>query len=374
MTEQHASPDTPWVEIIDAREAARYGRENAVGEVPGEDGMLPWRAPLPTVPMVVTNLESSVIARAISAWLCRYYPAAHRVRVVSDGDRWTTVADLAELEGLSAGTALHVPPVPEGENVRTFAGVMQLTRRLRAPGGCPWDREQTHESLKPHLLEETYEVLDALDNGDSVALAEELGDLLFQITIHSQVAAEAGTFTIEDVIGNVVTKLTGRHPHVFGDMELDSAQDVRNVWESFKQREKPKRQSIFEGIPRGLPALPQSNLMQKRAASVGFDWPSALEVLDKVAEEINELRAEVETGSAKTAQREEFGDIVFALVSAARHLKLDPEESLRLANAKFAARFGHVESAVKSQGRELRDLPAAELDDLWNAAKANQPG
>jgi tetrapyrrole methylase family protein / MazG family protein len=366
--------DAPWVEIIDAREAARYGRENAVGEIPGEEGVLPWRAPLPTVPMVVTNFDSVELAAAVTAWLCRYYPASHRVRVAGDGDRWTTLGDLAEIDGLSAGTALYVPPVPEVENVRTFAGMMQLTRRLRAPGGCPWDREQTHESLKPHLLEETYEVLDALDSGDSTSLAEELGDLLFQITIHSQVAAEEGTFTIEDVIGNVVTKLTGRHPHVFGDVELESAQDVRNAWESFKQREKPKRQSIFEGIPRGLPALPQSNLMQKRAASVGFDWPNALQVLDKVAEEIGELRAEIESGSAKAVQREEFGDILFALVSAARHLKIDPEESLRLANAKFASRFTHVEGAVKAQGRQLRDLSPAELDGLWNAAKVDAQG
>jgi tetrapyrrole methylase family protein / MazG family protein len=366
--------DAPWVEIIDAREAARYGRENAVGEIPGEEGILPWRAPLPTVPVVVTSFDSAELAAAVTAWLCRYYPASHRVRVAGDGDRWTTLGELPDIDGLSTGTALYVPPVPEVENVRTFAGMMQLTRRLRAPGGCPWDREQTHESLKPHLLEETYEVLDALDSGDSTSLAEELGDLLFQITIHSQVAAEEGTFTIEDVIGSVVTKLTGRHPHVFGDMELESAQDVRNAWESFKQREKPKRQSIFEGIPRGLPALPQSNLMQKRAASVGFDWPNALQVLDKVAEEIGELRAEIESGSAKAVQREEFGDILFALVSAARHLKIDPEESLRLANAKFASRFTHVEGAVKAQGRELRDLSPAELDGLWNAAKADAQG
>jgi tetrapyrrole methylase family protein/MazG family protein len=373
MTETWDSENTPWVEIIDAHKAARFGRENAVGEVPGEDGILPWRTPLPTVPLVLPRLSTSETARDVAAWLCRYYPPGHTVRVVSsNGETWTSLRELSAVSPLDDGSTLHVPPLPEVENVRTFAGMMQLTRRLRAPGGCPWDREQTHQSLKPHLLEEAYEVIDALDSGDPALVAEELGDLLFQITIHSQVAAEAGTFTIDDVIGNVVTKLTGRHPHVFGDAEFGSSQDVLNAWESFKQREKPKRLSIFEGIPRGLPALPQSNLMQKRAANVGFEWSSANEVLDKVAEEISELRVEIERESAKEAQRDELGDIFFALVSLGRHLKIDPEEALRRANTKFATRFQHVEAAVRTEGRELRDLSPSELDDLWNAAKADR--
>jgi tetrapyrrole methylase family protein/MazG family protein len=371
MTRTELSSDSPWVEIIDAREAALLGSENAVGELSGTDRVLPWRAPVPTSPMVVPHLESVEIARGVSAWLRKFYPATHRVRLVGTGeDRWTTLGDLPSIDNLDDRSTLHVPPLPEVENVRTFPGLMQLTRRLRGPGGCPWDREQTHDSLKTYLLEETYEVLDALDSGDPSLLAEELGDLLFQVTIHSQVAAEAGTFTVEDVIGNVVTKLTGRHPHVFGDMELGSAQDVRNVWESFKQREKPKRQSVLEQIPRGLPALPQSNLMQKRVASVGFEWPNVWEVLDKVAEELDELRVEIGSDDAKEAQREELGDIFFALVSVARHLKIDPEESLRLANRKFASRFQHVEVAVKADDKVLRDLSPAELDEYWQAAKS----
>jgi tetrapyrrole methylase family protein/MazG family protein len=279
------------------------------------------------------------------------------------------LADLGSVPAIDDATSLHVPPLPDDDNVRTFGGIMQLTRRLRGPGGCPWDREQTHQSLKPHLLEETYEVLDALDSDDPALLAEELGDLLFQITLHSQLAAESGSFTVEDVIGNVVTKLRGRHPHVFGELELGTAQDVRNVWETFKQREKPKRQSVFEQIPKGLPALPQSSLMQKRASSVGFEWPSVRQVLDKVEEEIAELRAEVDSQASKETQREEFGDILFALVSVARHLKIDAEEALRLANRKFATRFQHVESAVRGQGKELRDLSPEELDNYWESSK-----
>jgi tetrapyrrole methylase family protein/MazG family protein len=247
---------------------------------------------------------------------------------------------------------------------------MNLTRTLRAPGGCPWDREQTHASLKPHLLEETYEVLDALDSGDPAEIMEELGDLLFQVTIHSQVAAETGEFSIEDVICSIMTKLIGRHPHVFGELDLQNAQEVREHWETFKQREKPKRSSVLEQIPRGLPALPQSNLMQKRAASVGFEWPDVDQVIGKVEEELQELRHEIDVEAPREQEREEFGDILFALVSVARHLRIDPEEALRLANRKFAARFQYVESRVSAGGRSLRDLSPAELDEYWNEAKA----
>jgi tetrapyrrole methylase family protein/MazG family protein len=193
-----------------------------------------------------------------------------------------------------------------------------------------------------------------------------MGDLLFQIMIHSQIAAEHGEFTIEDVIQNIMVKLIGRHPHVFGDLELESAQDVREAWEALKQREKPRRASILEQIPHGLPALPQSNLMQKRAASVGFEWPSVTEVLDKVQEELDELRA----GGSREQEREELGDILFALVSVARHMRIDPEEALRLANRKFAARFQYVESRVSAGGKSLRDLTPSQLDEYWNEAKA----
>jgi tetrapyrrole methylase family protein/MazG family protein len=368
--------DTSWLEVLDASEVDLLSRENAVGEVEGQESRLPWRAPVPTAPLLISYLYDRQIASGVKLWLGRFYPDGHVVRLVrAPGTpdvevRDIPLHDLDRQSDIDHRTALYVPPVPEVENVRTFAGLMQLTRTLRAPGGCPWDREQTHATLKPHLLEETYEVIDALDGGDPADLCEEMGDLLFQITIHSQIAAEAGDFTIEDVIQNIMCKLIGRHPHVFGEMELESAQDVRQAWESFKQREKPKRSSVLEQIPRGLPALPQSNLMQKRAASVGFEWPSVAEVLDKVDEEVRELRHEIDADAARELQREELGDILFALVSVARHLRIDPEEALRLANRKFAARFQHVEARATAEGKTLRDLSPAELDEYWNQAKA----
>lgn len=376
--------DAAWLEVIDATEASLLASENAVGEivhgaverVAGKERRLPWRAPVPTAPMVVSQLYDRETASGVKLWLGRYYPDEHQVQVVRAAGtpacsvRSLPLYELDRLPDVDHLTALFVPPLAETENVRTFAGLMELTRTLRAPGGCPWDREQTHGSLKPHLLEETYEVLEALDAEDPVELAEEMGDLLFQVTIHSQVAAEAGEFTIEDVIQHIMTKLIGRHPHVFGELELENAQEVRQHWESFKQREKPKRASVLEQIPRGLPALPQSNLMQKRAASVGFEWPGLAEVIAKVEEELAELRHEVDVHASKEEQREEFGDILFALVSVARHLRVDPEEALRLANRKFAARFQYVESRVTAQGKSLRELSPAELDEYWQEAKA----
>lgn len=367
--------DSAWLETIDAGEIVLLSHENAVGEVPGQAQRLPWRAPIPTAPLVVSHLFDRDTASGVKLWLGRYYPDSHpmslvRLQAAGGGEIERISLHEVDRREIDHRTVLFVPPLSEDENVRTFSGLMNLTRTLRAPGGCPWDRQQTHETLKKHLLEETYEVLDALDSGDPELLAEELGDLLFQVTIHSQVAAENGTFTIEDVIQNVVCKLIGRHPHVFGDLELESAQDVLNNWESFKQKEKPKRTSIFEHIPKELPALPQSNLMQKRAAGVGFEWPDLEAVLKKVEEEIGELRQEVADEAAKDEQREEFGDILFALVSVARHLHIDPEEALRLANRKFSARFQYVESRAGASGQTLRDLTPAELDVYWEEAKA----
>ncbi len=371
--------DAAWIDVLDASEIALLSRENALGEVDGLPTRLPWRAPSPTAPAIISRLYSRELATGVKLWLGKFYPDDHRVTLVRlSGDPGMTSRDIAlfeldRLADIDASTVAYIPPLTETDNVRTFAGLMQLTRTLRAPGGCPWDREQTHSSLKPHLLEEAYEVLDALDGGNPDLIAEELGDLLFQVTIHSQVAAESGEFTIEDVIEGIMRKLIGRHPHVFGSMELHNSQDVRHAWESFKQREKPKRASVLEEIPRGLPALPQSNLIQKRAASVGFEWPNVEEVIAKVEEEIRELRVEIEDQTSRDAMREEFGDILFALVSVARHLRLDPEEALRLANRKFATRFQQVEARVKAANTVLRDLTPDELDRYWNEAKATAP-
>ncbi|GAC1444408.1 MAG: nucleoside triphosphate pyrophosphohydrolase [Chloroflexota bacterium] len=367
--------DAGWIEVFDAGEIALMAEESPLGELSGQKVPQPWRAPVTTSSLLISPLFDRTMAAYVKLWLGKYYPDEHGVQLVqspgTSAQRVESIQifELDRIEDIDHATTLYVPPISENENARTFAGLMQVTRRLRGPGGCPWDREQTSLTLKPYLLEEAYEVLDALDSEDPQLLSEELGDLLFQIAIHSQVAAESGAFTIEDVLQNIVCKMIGRHPHVFADLQLETAHDVRQAWEGFKQREKPARVSVLEEIPRGLPALPRSNLMQKRVASVGFDWPDANRVMDKVDEELQELRRAIDSDLPKDRQREEFGDLLFALVSVARHLRIDPEEALRLANRKFAGRFHYVESRAASLNKALRDMNAEELDRYWNEAK-----
>ncbi|HZT95757.1 MAG TPA: nucleoside triphosphate pyrophosphohydrolase, partial [Chloroflexota bacterium] len=265
--------------------------------------------------------------------------------------------------------ALFVPPVAPTDDRRTFAGLMNVTRILRAPGGCPWDREQTHASLKIHLIEEVYEVVEALDEADDVKLREELGDLLFQIAIHAQIAAEMDEFDIGDILGGICGKLIRRHPHVFGDLDLPTAQSVLRRWESFKQSEKPDRDSILSGIPTSMPALPYSYAIQRRAANQGFEWHDVLGVLRKVREELDELESEITHEGGQARILDELGDVFFALVSLGRWLKSDPEEALRFANRKFVGRFRQVEALCREEGKSLSQLSDEEVDRLWQRAK-----
>jgi tetrapyrrole methylase family protein/MazG family protein len=366
--------DAPWLMVIDATDIALFTAANAVGEVVGKPGRLPWRAPLPTVPLLVSQLYSQHVAIAVKLWLSRYWPEQHEVVLVRAAGTATQEIQTLPIHRLDRVdvdhlTTLYVPAIPEIENIRTFAGVMNVTRTLRAPGGCPWDREQTHQTLKTHLLEETYEVLETLDQQDYSKLAEELGDLLFQVTIHAQIAAEHDEFDIEDVFANITTKLIRRHPHVFGEMELETAADVLRNWETFKQREQPERQSVLSSIPTAMPALPYSYAIQKRVANQGFEWPDMASLLAQVRSEIDELDNELRQEAPRERLVDELGDILFALVSVGRRLKIDPEEALRQANRKFVARFRSVESLCAAQGVRMRDLSPQELDRLWQEAK-----
>jgi len=244
---------------------------------------------------------------------------------------------------------------------------------LRAPDGCPWDREQTHTSLRKHLLEEAYEVYDALEAGATPELAGELGDLWLQVVLHAQLAAEAGVFDLADVQAAIASKIVRRHPHVFGDATARTASDVNRQWERIKADERAAAASAVErgaldGISPSMPALAASQEMQDRAANLGYDWPSIDGVLDKVVEEADELRDA--TNRAETA--EEFGDLLFVLVNVARRRGIEAEAAVRAANAKFRRRFGSVERMAAEQGVALRDLDFAALDELWDAAKAEE--
>lgn len=271
---------------------------------------------------------------------------------------------------------------PETEDAaRNLSESVRVMARLRGPGGCPWDREQTFDTIKRHTLEETYEVFDAIERRVWPELKDELGDLLLQILFYSQMAAEAGYFTISDVAANLNAKLIRRHPHIFGDVQADDAATVLKNWEEIKREEKrtaglPAETSILGEIPRSMPALIEAGKLGSRAAKVGFDWPDVEGLFEKVDEELAELRAEIaHSESSDTpsddAVEEELGDLMFTVVNLARRLKVDPESALRRSNAKFRARFTAMERAAGG-GEALAALGPDELDHLWRAAKKLQ--
>jgi MazG family protein len=241
----------------------------------------------------------------------------------------------------------------------------QIVQRLRAPDGCPWDREQTHESLKPHVIEECYELIDAIDDKDDQGMLEELGDLLLQVVLHAQMASEEGRFDFDSVADVISEKLIRRHPHVFGDTKLATSDAVLKQWEAIKRREKTERASALDGVPRGLPALARAQKTQSKAARVGFDWANAEGSLQKVKEEIEELER-VETGE-KLA--EELGDLLFSVVNFARKSKLDAEELLQAATRKFSDRFRKMEALAESRGLSFSSLTLSEMDELWEQVK-----
>jgi XTP/dITP diphosphohydrolase/ATP diphosphatase len=254
-----------------------------------------------------------------------------------------------------------------------IAQAIAIMARLRAPDGCPWDREQTFDSIKQHTLEETYEVFDAIERRAWPDLKDELGDLLLQVLFYSQMAAEAGYFTIQDVAENLNAKLIRRHPHVFGEADATDADAVLRNWEQIKKAEKAASpappSSLLSDIPRTMPAMLEAGKLGSRAAKVGFDWPDAVGLFEKLQEEIAELQAELKPESPPTSSaEEELGDLLFTAVNLARHLRIDPESALRFANAKFRTRFGHMEKAAGGSAA-LDALAPAQLEELWSAAK-----
>ena len=235
---------------------------------------------------------------------------------------------------------------------------------------CPWDREQTIESLRKNTIEETYELAGAIDEGDMQHVREELGDLLLHIVFYSKIGAEQGAFTLADVAGGISDKLVYRHPHVFADVHAETPAEVKHNWEALKQREGKKRRGVLSGVPVGLPAMVKAFRVGEKAAAVGFDWERREDVWDKVREEAGELKTEIEAGDKEKAT-DEFGDLFFALVNAARLYNIDPEAALERTNRKFISRFGHMEARAESAGRELSGMSLAEMEELWQDAKSN---
>jgi tetrapyrrole methylase family protein/MazG family protein len=245
----------------------------------------------------------------------------------------------------------------------TFEDLKGIMKELRQK--CPWDRKQTHESLKKYLLEETYEVIDAIERKDWQALKEELGDLLLQPVFHARIAEEAGKFNIDDVVDHLCKKLIERHPHVFGEEKAQSAEEVLKNWE---KRKLEKRSSVLEGVPKAMPALMRAEKLQKKASKVGFAWSDISQVEEKVKEEWNEFWQALKEGDREKIEHE-FGDLLFALENLARFLKIDPEEALQKANERFIKRFSYIEQKVKESGKRWEDFTLEELDRLWEEAK-----
>lgn len=263
-----------------------------------------------------------------------------------------------------------------------FAKLVALQARLRGPGGCPWDHEQTHASLRKFLIEETYEVLDAMDSGDRRKFASELGDVLLQVVFHGILAEESGDFRISDIIESVHTKMVRRHPHVFGAVKAKTSADVLKNWEQLKTEERAEEEeanglrgtrteSVLAGVPRSLPAMLEAYQLTRRASNVGFDWENLGGILEKLDEERRELESETSARGAKPERlEEEVGDLLFVGVNVARFLGVDPEIALRAANRKFKERFEWMESAAKREGRRFADLPRERMEELWNGAKS----
>jgi len=326
----------------------------------------------PDRPALIGQLYGQRLASDVKLTLMNAYPDDHPVtlvRAAGTAGGTVTTCPLYELDrgpNLDHLTALYVPPLAHPGGLPAF---QETVARLRAPDGCPWDREQTHQTLRNNLLEEAYEVLAAIDADDADELCQELGDLLMQIAMHAQIATEAGEFKFADVISRIDAKLKRRHPHVFGSVVVQGTQDVLRNWEAIKADERAEEggayRSRLDGVPAILPALARAQEIGDRVARTGFDWPDIEGVLAKLSEEIAELHA------AEDAERreQEMGDLFFTLVNVARWLKVDAESALRSACDRFASRYAEMERAARAQGLELADLPLADQDALWEQAK-----
>ncbi len=256
------------------------------------------------------------------------------------------------------------------QDLNKFASLVDIIARLRAPDGCPWDRKQTHTSLRQNLLQECYEVLEALDEGDSGKLCDELGDLLMQVVLHTQIAAEAGEFEVGDVLNSINNKLIHRHPHIFGSLKVKDAEEVALNWEVLKQEEREPDTSILASVPKQMPALGYSQEIQRRVAQVGFDWEDIDGVIDKLAEEVSEFKQ----ADSQEKRGQEFGDLLFTLANIARRLGVDLEAALRQANRRFYHRFTYMEELCRQRGVELSKLSFDQQNALWGEAKKKEEG
>jgi len=323
----------------------------------------------------IDEIDSRIAAGEVKLFLSEYYPDESIVSLASirKNDSYMIkeikLCDLDRLDFYDATTILYIAKTNfENRTRHGFDDVMRIVRRLRAPNGCPWDREQTHESLKNALLEESYELIDAIDEGDDAHICEEMGDVLLQFALHAAIAEEQSAFTSRDACTELVEKLIYRHPHVFGDIRVNGSDEVLKNWDALKmsQRKQTTQTEVLKSVPKSFPALLRSRKVQKKAADVGFDWENAQQAFYKIAEETEELRESIEQGSNID---EEMGDLLFAVVNVARLLKMEPEFLLMQATDKFINRFEKMELLARDRGNELKELSFHDQDQLWDEAK-----
>lgn len=337
----------------------------------------------PRLHTVIAQVYDRFTASDVKLTLMQVYPDDHPVVVGQalgvPGEEQIRTVPLYELDRLpSYGnmTLVYVPASRDDRLRRTsFERLHEIVRILRSPEGCPWDRAQTHQSIRKNFIEETYEAIEAIDNGDVDAMREELGDVLLQVMLHCQMEEEAGTFDIYDVLAELNDKLVFRHPHVFGGANAGSPEEALANWEAMKAEEKRRKggasgTSVLDGIPKDLPALPRAVKLQKKAARVGFDWPDLDGVFAKIEEELGELKAAA--GESTDRRREELGDLLFAVANAARFLEVDPEEALAMANRKFVERFRHIEERLAASGRTFEQTSLEEMEGWWSEAKTRE--
>jgi tetrapyrrole methylase family protein / MazG family protein len=327
----------------------------------------------PDYPALLGQVFSPMVAANVKLTLMNQYPDDFKVTLLHGAGTESPIIEELPLYEIDRSphikhmTSLYVPALG---HMSSFEQFQEIIAHLRAPEGCPWDRKQTHESLRQYLIEETYETLAAIESGDTASLYEELGDLLLQIVLHTQIAIDDGEFYMSDVLRHINAKMIRRHPHVWGDVSVNGAEQVVTNWEALKRQEKAdngkEAESLLDSIPKALPSLLLAHQYQSRAAKVGFDWPQVDDVIAKVREEMDEVLA-AETDEHRA---EEIGDLLFVLVNWARWLKIEPETALREANAKFYRRFRYIEQQLAASGKALTDSDLAEMDSLWNAAKS----
>jgi len=365
-------PLTAGAQLIDATTLAALDVHELAGKI------------IPTTPLLVAQVYNRRLASAVKLALGEFYPDEWSIKLVRaagvDSDQTVVEMPLYELDRNSLAnhlSTLYVPPLDELTALRLPETLRYITMRLRRdPDGCPWDREQTHQTLTRYVIEETYEVVEALEEHNMEKLAEELGDLLLQVYLHAEIARQEGDFSIDDVFEHVNAKLIRRHPHIFGEVEVNSAGQVVQNWESIKRQERiaagkdVHTESVLDGVPLASPALIVSQEYQKRAARLGFDYPNLQPILAKLAEELQELQE----ATTPEHQREEMGDVLFMVARAARELRIDAEEALRLANRKFRQRFQVMEQLVREDGCNSDSYSHQEWIELWQRAKSLVPG